>query len=646
MGYEAVILKGDQGTYSYHPDNSNSILGRGGSGIVFRGVQFKTKDGEKTRKVVAIKQLYLDITHDRSALERVKKVASIKIEHEGLLKMLDVAEEDDTIYVISEYLDGKAFDALIDENKEGNRYFDVDTVYNFSKSIVEALGALHANNPSIIHRDMKPGNIMLCENGVIKLLDYGIAKISDGSESVTIEGSMMGTPAYLPLEQIRGLTNQISPATDFYSVGILLYQLFTNELPFDGSNYEVIRAHEEDLISPNKLIPPSFFEVIQRVTDKNPLNRYNKADKFLKALDKAYENRNQKAVTSKPNKGDKFRKKSLLAIIPLLILLGIFLVKPKVFSPITNLFHGNSSKTETEKVDIDKDGFDTEEDECPDEYGSVNGCPDSDGDGIIDKLDECPDIKGDTENGCLEEVIKIIDTTTIAIETNTPIDSDGDGFEDKKDNCPNMIGTLLGCPDSDRDGIADHLDKCPNEKGKGKNGCPIVDAPPTVDPTIVKQFDANDKFGRLVMDARNYRSVNRYQLAISSYLEALTIKGDASVQAEKDKLEEFCMDNYNKHYNEAERKTTSGIYYDKALDLIDEANRYAITQSKMDQLNKLKEETIRKYCSQLIERGDTHMEIKKYNKAIDFFTLANKYCPTQEISNKIALCKEQINQPN
>ena len=333
MENEDIVLSGKNGRYSYFPDNESSKLGEGGSAIVYKGIQFLDSDGNSIDNPVAIKRLFIEATDDPATISRIKRAANIRIDHPGLLQIIDFIEAGKTFFVVSEYLKGQTLDQLISSNKSSSKQMDLSTVVDITKHIIDSLNALHQHIPQIVHRDIKPENIMVCDNGQIKLLDYGIAKVADkGGNNVTLDGSMMGTPAYLPLEQIRGLINQISPATDFYSVGILLYQLITNELPFIGSYFDVIKAHEEDEIPNNPKIPNSFYEVIKMATDKNPLNRYHKGDKFKKALDNALLNKSKVEKKSYT----KIYKRIALFTIPVLMLIGAYFFINTYFSNINH----------------------------------------------------------------------------------------------------------------------------------------------------------------------------------------------------------------------------------------------------------------------------------------------------------------------
>ncbi|MEZ5009390.1 MAG: protein kinase [Chitinophagales bacterium] len=340
MDDEVVVLKGENGQYSFVPGKESSVIGEGGSGIVYKGIQLIDEAGIKSRRAVAIKKLFVESTDDATNIERTKRAADIRIEHPGLLEIIDFVELENKYYVVSEYLEGQTLDKIIKSNTSSSKKIELEWTVDIVKQIIESLTVLHQHIPQIIHRDVKPENIMVDNHDKIKLLDYGIAKVADSNNKVTIEGSFMGTPAYLPLEQIRGLSNQISPATDFYSVGILLYQIITGALPYNGSYYEVIKAHEEDEIPKHPKLPESFYEVIKKASNKNPLHRYHKGEQFIKALDVALANKDKRKSEIK------FPSVKMTAIIGMSALLLLLLL---VFSKKT--FFKNPTTSQTETID-------------------------------------------------------------------------------------------------------------------------------------------------------------------------------------------------------------------------------------------------------------------------------------------------------
>jgi serine/threonine protein kinase len=277
-----IILKGTNDIYRFDPEQVESIIGKGGMGVVFKGISIEQN------RPVAIKVLYREITSNVSNIERERQSASINLHHRNLVDMMDFIELNGIYHIVSEFLVGKTLHRFIEEKKEKGRRVTELEAREIINPILEGLDALHKNG--IIHRDIDPSNIFICEDGTIKIMDFGIAKISDGKrKSLTGIGTILGKPHYSPPEQIRGESGKVSPASDLYSLGITYYEMLTGVPPFNATNeYDLMKMQIEKSLPTNSFIPATLFEVIQKATEKNHLKRFQTSQAFLDALESIY----------------------------------------------------------------------------------------------------------------------------------------------------------------------------------------------------------------------------------------------------------------------------------------------------------------------------------------------------------------------
>jgi serine/threonine protein kinase len=273
--------------FEFDPGLASSEIGRGGMGIVYRGRL--VHEGSGRSMPVAIKVLRPDLSPE--TIERAKREAGIKIVHENLLLMYGYISNDDTppYHVISEYLDGEPLKNVL---KKGR--LSQSEALEIVKSVLSGLAKLHEKG--YVHRDIDPSNIMVNPQGMVKLIDFGIAKkLGDISTSdtpnMTIQGNFIGKVNYASPEQIRGEHNKINESSDIYSVGIMLYELLTGKLPFSGNTFSLISAHTKAPIPKEEflkiVIPESRYSakaliyIIKKATHKEQARRYRTASEFI-----------------------------------------------------------------------------------------------------------------------------------------------------------------------------------------------------------------------------------------------------------------------------------------------------------------------------------------------------------------------------
>jgi serine/threonine-protein kinase len=253
-------------------------LGRGGSGIVYRAVD------ETLNRDVAIKTLNPDLA-DTDILKRFRAEATIlaKLHHPQIATIYELFRADTDLLMVMEYVAGETLEKLSDRlgpMPPTHAAYLVDQV----------LSALeHAHRAGVVHRDMKPANVMVTEEGSVKIMDFGIARVR-GAEQVTVDGRMMGTPAYMPPEQVLG--QEVDGRADLYSVGVVFYRLLTGALPFTADT-PIGMLQRQILEAPLPLdahrsgLPEWCDGIVRRALAKSPAERFQTAEEFREALSRA-----------------------------------------------------------------------------------------------------------------------------------------------------------------------------------------------------------------------------------------------------------------------------------------------------------------------------------------------------------------------
>ena len=241
---------------------------------------------------VAVKVLRGDLANDEKFVRRFQREAlsASSLSHPNIVEMYDVGEDDGQYYIVMEYVDGMTLKQVL--KKRG--HLSVTEVVDIMLQVTD--GMAHAHDAYIIHRDIKPQNIMILSNGMIKITDFGVATALNSTQ-LTQTNSVMGTVHYLPPEQANGKGSTIR--SDIYSMGIMMYELLTGLVPYKGDNaVEIALKHlKEPLPSVRKFnssIPQSIENVIIKATAKNPKNRYTDAramhEDLKTALDESRQN--------------------------------------------------------------------------------------------------------------------------------------------------------------------------------------------------------------------------------------------------------------------------------------------------------------------------------------------------------------------
>jgi eukaryotic-like serine/threonine-protein kinase len=253
-----------------------SRLGAGGMADVFLA-----EDQQLGRKV-ALKLMHRRFSEDPGFVERFRREAQAAagLQHPNVVSVYDRGAYDDTYYIAMEYLPGRSLKQLIRQEAP----LDPVRAINITLQILKA--ARFAHRRGVIHRDLKPHNVIVDESDHAKVTDFGIARA--GASDMTETGSIMGTAQYLSPEQAQGLA--VSPGSDLYSIGVILYELVTGRVPFDAEAAVTIAIKHVSEAPPaptaiNSGVPPELEQVILWALNKNPADRPTDADQFINALE-------------------------------------------------------------------------------------------------------------------------------------------------------------------------------------------------------------------------------------------------------------------------------------------------------------------------------------------------------------------------
>ena len=262
-------------------------LGEGGMANVYLA-----KDIILQRKV-AVKVLRLDLQKDPQTEARFQReaLATSELSHPNIVSVLDVGTDQGLPYMVMEYVDGPDLKEYIQQNYP----LDLHQVINIMDQILSAVALAHKHN--VIHRDLKPQNILMDKRGNIKIADFGIA-VALNQSSVTQTNSIMGSVHYMSPEQTRG--GMVTKQSDIYSLGIILYELITGHVPFSGDTPVAIALkHAQEPVpsirQKNPEIPQALENVVLKATAKDPRDRYSSAQEMKEDLDTCldYSRRNE-----------------------------------------------------------------------------------------------------------------------------------------------------------------------------------------------------------------------------------------------------------------------------------------------------------------------------------------------------------------
>ncbi len=295
-------------------------IGQGGMGTVYKVFD------QKVKEKIAIKMIKPAVAFDQSILERFNNEVKIvrKIVHKNVCRMYDLSESEGMHFITMEYVSGEDLSGLI---KRIGQLSNKKAVF-ITKQICEGLAEAHSLG--IIHRDLKPQNVMLDKHGDVRIMDFGIAR-SLFTKGLTETGMLIGTPEYMSPEQVEGIV--VDARSDIYSMGVILYEMLTGLVPFEGNTpMSVALKHKTDMpANPrtfNASIPESLNRLILKCLEKDPDKRFQSAREVIEALDQLDVGTHSAVRTGvrerPPTRKDTVRKPgSKKILVPVLGLIGL-----------------------------------------------------------------------------------------------------------------------------------------------------------------------------------------------------------------------------------------------------------------------------------------------------------------------------------
>lgn len=275
---EGTLIPGSEGQFY----TIQKILGRGGMGVAYKAIRGSDE------KFVVVKTLLPEGAHDLKVVMRFVQEARILIDldHDNIVRGFDLHQDSNLMYFVMEFIDGCSVEKILEEQA----FIDPIQATHIILDIANALQYLEKRKR--VHRDIKPANILLTNQGLAKLVDFGIVKMTDRDYSLTTQGIILGTPYYLSPEQT--CQTNVDIRSDIYNLGATYYHMVVGEVPFPGDNpLDVIRQRlEKDPPRPDRAkpdLPKPVCEIIRKMMSRKPDNRYKRAEDLVKELQDVYQ---------------------------------------------------------------------------------------------------------------------------------------------------------------------------------------------------------------------------------------------------------------------------------------------------------------------------------------------------------------------
>src|SRR5579862_457791 len=253
------------------------LIARGGMAEVYRA-----RDRLLDRPV-ALKVLFPELSVDRAFVERFRREAqaAAKLSHPNIVPVFDWGEDTGSYFIVMEFVDGRPLSAVLRETGP----LDPARAAGITTQVAAALASAHRHG--VVHRDIKPGNVLITNDGQVKVTDFGIARAVNTEESLTQTGAVMGTATYFSPEQAEGIG--VDARSDIYSLGVVLFEMLTGRPPFLGDTpvsvaSKHVRDHPPMPRDINPAIPPTFEAVIMKCMAKSAEHRYQTADELRSDL--------------------------------------------------------------------------------------------------------------------------------------------------------------------------------------------------------------------------------------------------------------------------------------------------------------------------------------------------------------------------
>ncbi len=312
-------------------------IGAGGMGEVYLA------DDLKLERKVAIKFLPQQLTKDRDNVERFQREAkaAASLNHPNIVTIYEIAEDGDQIFIVMEYVEGKTLREVLntpltppfiggrtDPSPIPNVQLPVPDVLKIINQIAEGLAQAH--KAGIVHRDIKPENILIDNDGWVKILDFGLAKLK-GVSTLTKESSTLGTIYYMSPEQVSG--KEVDQRTDIWSLGVVLCEMLTGERPFKG-DYEqsIVYAILNEEPQPLENIPSELLNIVKKSLNKNPQERYVSTAELLQDLHNLRENLEINKSILKPSNTKSTKSRTIIISLVIIFIL-IALITRFLFFP-------------------------------------------------------------------------------------------------------------------------------------------------------------------------------------------------------------------------------------------------------------------------------------------------------------------------
>ncbi|MBI3924233.1 MAG: serine/threonine protein kinase [Armatimonadetes bacterium] len=245
-------------------------LGRGGMATVYQAIRGDRLESDET---VAIKLMDQELSEEAECRQRFEREIRVlaRLDHPNIVRVYDSGDHLGRLYLAMEFVQGKTLRDLT------GRPMSLGEIRGLMEPVFRAMA--YAHQIGVVHRDLKPENLMISEAGLVKVMDFGLAR-SEQFSTMTVSGSVLGTPAYLAPEQVQG---RADPRTDQYALGVILYELLTGTQPFTGDALNVVMAHltqePPSLAASRPDVPPGVVAAVERMLSKDPQQRYPDLDR-------------------------------------------------------------------------------------------------------------------------------------------------------------------------------------------------------------------------------------------------------------------------------------------------------------------------------------------------------------------------------